>query len=152
MLIAASSDELVPTRLGDLSMSVPGAWKRSKEDAGSLKFTAPSMEAFFFISTDHVQTAGMDPAVCRQKILDKMGGPANAWTYLTVGGAPAARKMDVDLAGDAARTPIHTYTYIGCDGATTWSLVFHLDSRKKERFAPLAEKVARSITFTRGGT
>lgn len=150
MFLGTGSDELVPVRISGISIGVPGDWKRSLEEK-TVKFTAPSLESFFYISTDRVLTAGMDAEVCRQKILDKMGGPATAWTLLTVGGEPAARRLDVDTAGDAQHTPIHTYTYIGCNGATTWSLVFHLDSRRKERFAPLAERVAQSISFVRAG-
>jgi hypothetical protein len=146
--LGAGPDELVPVRVNDISIGIPGSWKRSVED-GSVKYTAPTLAAFFFVNTDHVQTAGMDPLVCREKILAKMP-PASSWTLLTVGGAPAAKRLDVDIAKDANHTPIHTYTYVGCNGAITWSVVFHLDSKKKERFAPLADRVVQSITFTPG--
>ena len=139
-------EELVPVSMDRLTVGVPGAWRRSQEE-GATKYTAPSMEAFFLFHVSHVQTAGMDEAVCRGKILEKMG-PESAWTLLTVGGAPAARRLDADTAGDAKKTEIQTYTYVGCDGATTWSLVFHLDSRKKTRFARLAERIAQSISYS----
>ena len=56
--------------------------------------------------------------------------------------------MDSDTTPDGAES-VQTVTYVGCDGKTTWSLVFHMDAKKKDRFETLAEKVAGSVAYAK---
>ena len=139
-----SADALAQFQVKNVSLQVPAAWSRSNED-GTSKFTAPSGDAYFLLDVGSVQTAGMKAQTCVDKIVKSIGG-AN-WERMKVGGQPAAKRLDSDTApsGDV----VDTVTYVGCDGKTTWSVVFHLEQGKKERFAPLAEKVGTSVKLQR---
>jgi hypothetical protein len=141
-----SADALAQFQVKNASLQVPAAWSRSNED-GSSKFTAPSGDAYFLVDVGTVQTAGMKADTCVDKIVKAIGG-AN-WERIKVGGQPAARRMDSDSAPNGG--VVDTMTYVGCDGRTTWSVVFHLEQGKKERFAPLAEKVGTSVKLQRTG-
>lgn len=150
VLLAAgggSADALSPYPVKNISVKVPAAWNHSVED-GSHKFMAPSGDAYFLVDVGAVQTAGMKAQTCVDKIVKSIGGAG--WEKLKVGGQPAAARADSDSAADGSGT-VDTLTYVGCDGKTTWSVVFHLEQGKKERFAPLAQKVGTSVTFTRAG-
>lgn len=143
LVLGGAADDLMSARVGPLNLKVPAIWKHHLED-GSQKYVAPSGDAYFLL--DIGQTAApLDPGLCRKKILDKMGD-AGRWTLLSIGAAPAASKVDVDRSDDG-QTEAQTLTYVGCDGRTTWSLVFHLAAGKKERFAPLADRIAKSLEY-----
>ena len=144
LVLGGSADDLMTARYGALTLQVPAVWKHSVQE-GSHKYLAPSGEAFFLLDVGRVATPPMDPGACRKKILDNMGGDTG-WQMLSIGAAPAARKLDLDVTPDK-KDQVQTYTFVGCDGTTTWSLVFHLDSKKKDRFAPLAERVAKSVLY-----
>ena len=148
LAVGPAAEKLTPVQVGAVTLGVPGAWKRATEE-GTVRYSAPSGEAYFLLDVAHVATRGMDGETCRKKILAQMGGTSD-WTLLSVGGSPAARKLDVDPAA-GGKAEVQTYTFVGCNGVTTWSLVFHLDARKKERFAPLAERVVRSLAYAQGG-
>ncbi len=141
-----SADALAQFQVKNVSLQVPAAWSRSAED-GTARFTAPSGDAYFLVDVGSVQTAGMKAQTCVDKIVASIGG-AN-WARIKVGGQPAAKRLDSDNAPNGG--VVDTVTYVGCDGKTTWSIVFHLEQGKKERFAPLAEKVGTSVKLQRGG-
>lgn len=129
-----------------LVLQVPADWKQSEAD-GTQRFDDPSGDAYLLLDVGSVQTAGMKPQVCLEKILAAMGS-AEGWKQLKLGKAPAARRVDTDMTPDRAES-VETVTYVGCDGKTSWSLVFHMDAKKKEHFAPLAEKVAGSVAYVK---
>ena len=141
-----SADALAAVQVKNVSLQVPAAWARSVED-GTNKFTAPSGDAYFLVDVGSVQTAGMKADTCVNKIVASIGGAG--WERIKVGGQPAAKRMDSDNAPNGGA--VDTVTYVGCDGRTTWSVVFHLEQGKKARFAPLAEKVGTSVKLQRTG-
>ncbi|MBU8897516.1 hypothetical protein DRW03_21495 [Corallococcus sp. H22C18031201] len=149
LMLAAggSADALSAYPVKSISLKVPAAWTHSMAD-GSDKFLAPSGDAYFLVDVGAVQTAGMKAQVCVDKIVRSIGG--TGWTRLSVGGQPAATRSDSDTAADGSGA-VQTVTYVGCNGKTTWSVVFHLEQGKQDRFAPLAQKVGTSVTFTRAG-
>ncbi|MFP2928060.1 hypothetical protein ACLESO_23235 [Pyxidicoccus sp. 3LG] len=146
MAAGGSADALAQFQVKNVSLQVPAAWSRSVED-GTSKFSAPSGDAYFLVDVGSVQTAGMKAQVCVDKIVASIGG-AN-WEALKVGGQPAAKRLDSDNSPGGGA--VDTVTYVGCDGKTTWSVVFHLEQGKKERFAPLAQKVGTSVKIQRIG-
>ncbi|MDY7228331.1 hypothetical protein [Hyalangium rubrum] len=141
-----SADELVKHQAKTLSLKVPAAWERSVEE-GTQKFKAPSKDAFFLLDVGAVQTAGMQPDVCLQKILASVGG--EGWERVSLGANPAAKKVEVDATEDGV-DKVETHTFVGCNGKTTWSLVFSMNQKKKERFEPLALKIAQSVSYSKG--
>lgn len=143
-----SADALTAYQVKSVSMMVPAAWSKSVEE-GSHKFVAPSGDAFFLVDVGAVQSKGMSGQTCLKKILAAMGGD-EGWKRISVGSAPAARKTVTDVAPEG-QGEVETVSYVGCDGKTTWSVIFHIDKKKQERFAPLAAKVAGSVAYTRAG-
>jgi len=129
-----------------LNISVPVSWTHTNEE-GTEKFKAPTGEAFFTLDVGAVQTAGMKPQMCLDKILTAMGG-AQGWKSLKLGKAPAARRVDADTTPDRSAS-VETVTYVGCDGKTTWSLVFHMDMKQKDRFEALATEVANTVAYSK---
>ena len=146
---AAPVVEFTPFQDNTLVLNVPKDWKSSVVD-GSQRFTDPSGDAYLLLDVGKVQSAGMKPQVCLDKIVAAMGGQDSkdktGWTLLSLGRAPAARHLDVDTTPDRTGS-VETVTYVGCDGKTTWSLVFHMDAKRKEHFEPLAEKISTSVAY-----
>lgn len=138
--------ELAKREVKTLTLNLPEDWKQSEAD-GTLRFADPSGNAYVLVDVGAVQTAGMKPQVCLDKILSAMGGEPG-WKSLKLGKSPAARRVDSDTTPDGAES-VRTVTYVGCDGKTTWSLVFHMDQKQQERFEPLAEKVAQSVAYAK---
>ncbi|MBM7115831.1 hypothetical protein [Archangium primigenium] len=138
--------ELAKREVKTLTLNLPEDWARSEAD-GTLRFADPSGDAYVLVDVGAVQTAGMKPQVCLDKILSAMGGEPG-WKSLKLGKSPAARRVDSDTTPDGAES-VRTVTYVGCDGKTTWSLVFHMDQKQQERFEPLAEKVAQSVAYAK---
>jgi hypothetical protein len=143
-----SADELMKHQSKTLTISVPGAWTKSVAD-GTEKFTAPSGDAFFTLDVGAVQTEGMQAKVCLDKILNAMGG-AKGWEKISLGLNPAARKVELDNANEDGSQKVMSISYVGCDGKTTWSLIFSLNEQKKDRFEPLATKIAQSVSYAKG--
>ena len=141
-----SADALTKYQVKNVSLKVPAAWQQSQED-GSHKFTDPSGDAWFIVDVGAVQTAGMDGDTCVGKIKRALGG---TWSSLKIGKAPAATKKETDAQAEG-KFEVETVAYVGCDGKTTWSVMFHLDARQKGRFEALAKKVAQSVTYTPSG-
>lgn len=146
VLAAGEPVELTKHEVKTLTLQLPADWTQSEAD-GTQRFADPSGDAYVLVDVGAVQTAGMKPQVCVEKIISAMGG-GEGWKNLKLGKAPAARRVDSDTTPDGAES-VRTVTYVGCDGKTTWSLVFHMDTKEQEHFEPLAEKVASSVTFTR---
>ena len=146
LLAAGEPAELVKHEVKTLTLQLPEDWKQSEAD-GTLRFADPTGDAYVLVDVGAVQTAGMKPQVCLDKILSAMGGDTG-WKPLKLGKSPAARRVDSDTTPDGAES-VRTVTYVGCDGKTTWSLVFHMDQKQQERFEPLAEKVAGSVVYAK---
>jgi len=146
VLAAGEPAELAKHEVKTLTLHLPGDWKQSEAD-GTQRFDDPSGNAYVLVDVGAVQTAGMKPQVCLEKILSAMGGEGS-WKSLKLGKAPAARRVNSDTTPDGAES-VRTVTYVGCDGRTTWSLVFHMDQKQQERFEPLAEKVAGSVVYAK---
>ena len=147
LLLTGAADELATTQVGTLKLKAPAAWSRTTDDEGTTRFAAPSGEAYFELMVGQVQREGGMPAEeCLSKILAGVG-PAG-FEKLAIGGKPAAVKAVVDK--DESGKEFHSYTYVGCDGMTTWSLEFHFVQAKKSRFEPLAKAVAKSVEYAKG--
>ena len=148
MLLTAGepAEALTKYEVKTLALQVPSEWKQSEAD-GTQRFDDPSGDAHLLVDVGAVQTAGMKPQVCLDKVLAAMG-QEKGWKQLKLGKAPAARRVDTDTTPDGAES-VETVTYVGCDGKTTWSLVFHMDVKQKERFESLAAKVARSVAYSK---
>ncbi|MGZ3457513.1 MAG: hypothetical protein ACXU86_03305 [Archangium sp.] len=146
VLAAGEPTALTNHQVRTLALQVPSEWTQSEED-GTQRFQDPSGGAYLLVDVGAVQTAGMKPQVCLDKILSAMGN-AQGWRQLELDQAPAARRVDSDTTPDGTES-VQTVTYVGCDGKTTWSLVFHMDARQKDRFETLAEKVAGSVTYAK---
>ncbi|WP_140863886.1 hypothetical protein [Myxococcus xanthus] len=142
-----SADALAQVQVKNVSIQVPASWNRTEED-GTNKFQAPSGDAYFLVDVGAVQTAGMKAQTCVDKIVASIGG--KGWERLKVGAQPAAKRQETDVAPDGSGA-VDSVTYVGCDGKTTWSVVFYLEQTKKERFAPLAQKVGSSVKIQRAG-
>ena len=145
-LLGSSADELATTDLGRLTIKAPAAWKKT-DNEGTLRFAAPSGEAYFEIDVGQVaRPGGMPAAECLGKITTGIGGD---FEKLTIGKQPAAKQTATDTDEDGKS--FITYTFVGCDGQTTWSMTFHTVDAKKERYGALADKVAKSITYVSKG-
>ena len=145
VLAAGEPAELAKYEVKTLALQVPSEWQQSEAD-GTQRFDDPTGDAYLLLDVGAVQTSGMKPQVCLEKILGAMGN--ERWKQLKLGKSPAARRVDTDTTPDGAES-VQTVTYVGCDGKTTWSLVFHMDAKKKDRFETLAEKVAGSVAYAK---
>lgn len=137
---SSQTDALVKHQVKTLAISVPAGWERKVAD-GTERFAAPSGKAFFTVDVGAVQTAGMAPSVCLGKLQSATGG-AN-WERLSVGSNPAARKVEIDS------TSRRSTSYVGCNGKTTWSLVYTVSEAERGQFEPLVAKVIQSIAYRR---
>lgn len=143
LLGAGSADELTATTVGTLKLKVPGAWQR-RDMEGTVRFAAPSGEAYFDVDVGQVQRKGGMPAEeCLGKIIAGLGKAGFARTK--VGGQPAASRETVDADEEGKR--FVERIYVGCNGTTTWSVQFHMVEPRRDRFAPLADQVFRSIEY-----
>jgi hypothetical protein len=139
---AGSADELAEAQVGSLKLKAPAAWQRSSPE-GSTRFAAPSGEAYFEVDVSQVQRkGGMPAAECLKKIVAGLG---KGFTKTKVGGQPAASKESVDT--DESGKRFVERTYVGCDGNTTWSISFHMVAERRDRYAPLADKVFKSVSY-----
>jgi hypothetical protein len=144
---SGSAEALTKHQVKNVSLKVPAEWEQSVED-GSHKFSDPEGNAWFTVDVGAVQTEGMDGATCLGKITTSLGG--EGWKKVKIGKAPAATRTVTDTSSDG-EVEVQTVSYVGCDGKTTWSLLFSLDKKQKGRFTALAKKVAQSVTYARAG-
>lgn len=139
---AAPVDEaLVAFKITPVRISVPETFVHT-EDGTTHRFTSKNEEAYFDVDVGKVQTEGMKADVCVGKITKMIGGK---FTRTTLGGQPAAKKVTTDK--DKSKKSFVTHLFVGCDGATTWSMSFHVPKAKEADYAPLATKIAESIEF-----
>ncbi|MBX5480667.1 MAG: hypothetical protein IRZ16_02285 [Myxococcaceae bacterium] len=138
------ADALSTKDLGRVKLKVPSVWKSTLEE-GTRKFEAPSHDASFSLDAFPWEGDPISGEACRDKLTAALGGQ-RTWEKLTIGGAAAAHSVVTDRLEDG-KTQTETHTWVGCDGRTKWVLTFSYTTSKKERFAPLAERVAKSLIY-----
>jgi hypothetical protein len=143
LVLAGAADELVTMRLSTLRIKAPAAWKHTV-DQGTDHFVAPSGDATFDLNIGKTAQP-MEAAVCLGKITGQLGGD---WSKVQIGGSPAAKRLEM-IHNEKTNGDLYEYTYVGCDGVHTWSLIFRIDARKKDRFASLGDTVAGSLEYIR---
>ncbi|ADO72526.1 hypothetical protein [Stigmatella aurantiaca] len=144
--VSGAAEKQVKHQVKALSIQVPESWERSQED-GTEKFDAPTGGTFFLLDVGQVQTAGMKADVCLDKILAGVG--PDGWKKIQVASQPAARRVSVDATEDG-KDKVESIHYVGCNGKTTWSLIFSMNQLKKEELEPVLSKVVQSISYTKG--
>lgn len=143
VLGAGSADEMAQATVGNLTVKAPAAWVR-REAEGTVRYAAPTGEAFFDMDVGQVQRkGGMKADECLKKIVDGLGKAG--FTKTKTGGQPAAWKQTVDA--DESGKKFVERTYVGCNGTTTWSIQFHWLEEKKDLYAPLADRVFKSVSY-----
>ncbi|MBI3183019.1 MAG: hypothetical protein HYZ28_12855 [Myxococcales bacterium] len=138
-VLSGGAEPLSAVQIGELSVKVPSTWKASLEE-GTRRYDAPSGDAYFLLDVGRTQSK-MTGAVCLEKILARLEGD---FRKLTIGASPAAWKRDTDKSAEGV---VQTITFVGCDGRTTWSLVFHYDEKQKDRYQDLAEQIGRGVAY-----
>ena len=142
----AADDSWMRVELGPVTVQVPVAWQRRTRN-GSNRFDAPKGNAYFTIDTGTVLTQGMEPSVCLDKILAQLGTDEGPWHKLVLGGFPAAHRSVVDVAKGGATT-VRTHSFVGCDGSTTYSILFSLDDKHADDYEKQVVSLAKSLEFT----
>lgn len=140
----SGADALATKDLGRVKLKVPSVWKATTED-GTKKFEAPSRDASFSLDAFPWEGEAISGAACRDKLTAALGGE-KPWEKLEIGGAAAAHYVAADHLEDG-KTDTETHTWVGCNGKTKWVLTFAFSTKKKERFAPLAQRVAQSLIY-----
>lgn len=140
----SGADALAKKDLGRVVLKVPTVWKHST-DEGTRKWEAPSKDANFSLDAFPWEGDPVTGEVCRDKLVNALGGE-KPWERVEIGGAPAAKYVAADSLEDG-KTQTETHTYVGCDGKTKWVLTFSFSTKKKVRFAALADGVAKSLTY-----
>jgi len=142
---AGAADEMAEATVGALTVKAPASWAR-REAEGTVRFAAADGEAFFDVDVGQVQRAGgMKADECLKKILDGLG--KKGFTKTRAGGQPAAWKQMTDT--DESGKKFMERTYVGCNGTTTWSIQFHWVAEKKDQYAPLADRVFKSVGYAK---
>jgi hypothetical protein len=137
-LLLTAGDESVAVK--NVKVKPPAEWQHTVEE-GTDKWIAPSGEAYFTL--DVGATAGkMTGAACVDKIAKAIGGK---FAKLTVAKQPAGKKEEA--AKDDDGKEFVTWTYVGCNGATTWSVQFHTLVDKKAEMQGVAGLVVNSIEY-----
>ncbi|SES72455.1 hypothetical protein [Stigmatella erecta] len=144
--VSGAAEKQVKHQVKSLSIQAPASWERTQEE-GTEKFNAPTGGTFFLLDVGQVQTAGMKADVCLEKILKGVG--PDGWKKLQVASQPAARRVSVDATEDG-QDKVESIHYVGCNGKTTWSLIFSMNQLKKEELEPVVSKVVQSISYTQG--
>jgi hypothetical protein len=147
VLTAGSGPLLVKHQAKTLSLGVPTDWAKSEQE-GTEKFNSPTGQAFFTLDVGAVQTAGMKAQVCLDKMMAAMG--TEGWEKLKAGSNPAAKRINVDNANKDGSQKLRSITYVGCNGKTTWSIIFSINEQVKDQFEPLAGQIVQSIVYTKG--
>jgi hypothetical protein len=141
---ASPVTDLVPAQVKSLKLRVPGVWKHSTED-GTETYTSPAKDAQVLVDVGATATP-MDGGTCLNKILTAMG--QEGWSRISLGGQPAAKKVAHDQSEDK-QTEVETVMVVGCNGKTTFSLQFRIDSHKTDKYLPLVDAVSQSVTYLR---
>ncbi len=77
-------------------------------------------------------------------------GRREGWEKISLGLNPGAKKRERGRATEEGEDKVALHTYVGCNGKTTWSLIFTMNDKKKDRFEPLAVKIAQSVSYAKG--
>ncbi|MFZ5469429.1 MAG: hypothetical protein ACOZIN_08330 [Myxococcota bacterium] len=129
-----------PVSVKSLKVTPPPGWEHIVVE-GSAKWVAPSGEAYFTL--DVGQTASkMTAKMCVEKITKAVGGK---FTKLTLAKQPAGKKEETTQ--DDAGKEFISWTYVGCNGVTTWSVQFHAVGKKKAEYQGVAGQVVASIEY-----
>jgi len=144
VLAAGGSAETKKFQEKTLTLQVPADWKQSEAE-GTRRFQAPSGDAYFLLDVN-VKEKATKASACLDRILENMG--EGEWENLKAGGSPAAMSEAVDEAPDGEGT-VETVTYVGCDGKTAWSLVFHVVGGKKDEYTPVVTQVVKSLKYAK---
>jgi len=143
MLLLLGADEMAQATIGAMTVKTPASWVR-REAEGTVRYAAPTGEAFFDMDVGQVQRkGGMKAAECLQKILAGLG--KEGFKQTKAGGQPAAWKETVDA--DESGKKFAERTYVGCNGTTTWSIQFHFVEEKRAQYAPVADQVFKSVGY-----
>lgn len=143
-LLLSGADDLTAVTHGRLQVQVPKGWTHER---GSDRWDAPSKKASFELSVFPVQPQ-RDGKVCLGQLLEALGG--QGWSELTVGGAPAARKVSTEKSrpeGNEAPVEVETHSYVGCNGSTKWVLTLTASAGDVRRYGSLANKMVASIRY-----
>jgi hypothetical protein len=144
LVLSGAADDLVTMRLQTFRLKTPAAWSHTVTE-GTHRWQAPSGDANIILDTGKT-AAPMDAGACLDKIIANESG--GEWTRLSIGASPAARRFEV-IHNEHTNSDIHEYTYVGCNGVSTWSLIYRFEAVKKDRFTPLADRVASSLEYIR---
>jgi hypothetical protein len=49
--------------------------------------------------------------------------------------------------GKGGGVTVRTHTFVGCNGSTTWSILFHLDEKEADKYEPEVVALAKSLEF-----
>jgi len=140
---AGAADEMAEAKVGAMTVKTPASWVR-REAEGTVRYAAPTGEAFFDMDVGQVQRkGGMKADECLKKIIAGLGKAGFKQTK--AGGQPAAWKEEVDA--DESGKKFADRTYVGCNGTTTWSIQFHFVEEKRAQYAPVADQVFKSVGY-----
>ncbi len=142
-----SRGELAEVSVGGIILRVPKDWGLAIE-GGTHTWQSPSGDHLMKLDVGTVQTKGMKPKVCVDKILAAMGNP-KGWKRFDVAKKPAARRVDVDAAEEGS-AEVETTTVIGCDGKTTWSVVYSVEKSKRD--TSWLQRVVKTVRYGGGST
>lgn len=142
LALLGAGPKMTSVERGAIRLSVPADWTQSEED-GSLKLVAPKGDAMLLLDVGKVQTKGMAAKTCVEKIKSAIGGK---WSDTTAGGQPAATNTAEDVA-EGQDAALVSQTHVGCNGATTWSIVFSVEKAKAKQYAPDFEAIMKSLKF-----
>ena len=118
---------VIPTEhveVGPLQMDVPEGWRRTWR-FGTSRFDAPDGSAYVLVDTSSTLTPNLDAVECRDKILTNLGGKVR-WKPIEIDHQPAGEQVIIETAPHNTQSVI-TARYVGCDGNTTWSMLFQGD-------------------------
>lgn len=148
LLMGSAVDDLKPARIQTLQVSVPAIWKHLSQK-GTQLYYSPARDAKIAIDVGKTAHA-MSDSVCRDKIVKaEEANGETGWEQLSIGAHAAARHLDVDV--DPKGKKFDTVMYVGCDGHTTWSMMFSVLSERQGRYMPVFDRVAHSVRYATGG-
>lgn len=130
-----------PFNTGKVKVAMPVGWAH-RENNGTHHFISPDAKLTVDLDSGTVQSAGMRADDCRDKITKALRG---RFTNVPVAGTAAAKKEESVF--DKKKRVFVIETWVGCDGKTTWSLVFNSPREKRATYAPVIEKIANSVEF-----
>ena len=64
-------------------------------------------------------------------------------------GQPAATLTAYEKDEDG-KMEVASITYVGCDGKTTWSVIFNVEKAKQAEYAPLVKRIVDSLEYPKG--